>query len=157
MAYDARGKLVRVDMPASAHVNWYSGLGNLVGTDWDALSGNASQREELLLDGLGNIRQRRTPNPAPAPGAVDAWPHDVHYAYDIDPVYGRVRMIARRDTIYNPYLLVRFFSGHVARPRQRESHRRAIPCAASKCISVVRVSCSAAARVASDSDRTGLS
>jgi RHS repeat-associated protein len=96
MQYDARGKTIRVDLPngtASASMNWYSGLGNLVGTEWDNVAGNGNTREEYVIDALGNIRERRTPLQSGT-----QHPHDFYYEYAIDGVNQRVLRIVKKDT-----------------------------------------------------------
>jgi hypothetical protein len=96
MIHDARGKIVRVTFPngtASTQRQWYSGLGNLAATEWDNDGGAGYERESYVLDGLGNIRQKRM---VPA---VSDYPHDYHMLYHIDPVNGRVTEIVRRDTL----------------------------------------------------------
>jgi YD repeat-containing protein len=61
MEYDARGKLLMAYNGGSVFQNWYSGAGNLVGTDWRGLSANVARiSEELQLDPLGNVHLRRT-------------------------------------------------------------------------------------------------
>jgi RHS repeat-associated protein len=92
--YDARGKLVRADLPngtASTHRNWYSGLGNLVATEWDNDAGPGYEREDYAMDALGNIRQQR------AIPSVSDYPHDYYMEYQLHPTIGRVQAMIRRD------------------------------------------------------------
>ncbi|HYR06704.1 MAG TPA: RHS repeat-associated core domain-containing protein, partial [Longimicrobium sp.] len=78
--YDARGKALVSwvnGLPnQSTFYNHYSGLGNLVGTDWTNLSNAARNVEEMIVDGLDNVRWHRTANDQTAV-APEHW-----YVYD---------------------------------------------------------------------------
>jgi hypothetical protein len=41
------------------NLQWYAGLGALVGTDWANLGNNARNREEFTVDPLGHVARRR--------------------------------------------------------------------------------------------------
>ncbi|HEX6912219.1 MAG TPA: RHS repeat-associated core domain-containing protein [Longimicrobium sp.] len=92
--YDARGKLVRVEGMAQGTVQrqWYSGLGNLVGTEWNPTGTATYEREQYVVDGLGNIRQKRG-DPA------DDGPHESYMHFSVDSLFGRVNGIRRVDSL----------------------------------------------------------
>ncbi|MBB4637842.1 RHS repeat-associated core domain-containing protein [Longimicrobium terrae] len=62
--YDARGKAIYIDGAvaggASTFRNWYSGLGNLVATDWRNAGANGSNAELMAVDAMGSQVHRRT-------------------------------------------------------------------------------------------------
>jgi RHS repeat-associated protein len=93
--YDARGKIVRVDEvhgTASTQRQWYSGLGNLWGTEWD-LDGTAGyEREQYVVDGLGNLHEKRG-------DPTDDGLHESYFDYAVDLTFGRVNSIIRRDSL----------------------------------------------------------
>jgi YD repeat-containing protein len=62
MQYDVRSKLVRAENGASTFQQWYSGLGNLVATDWQAIGTLYRNAEEYVIDPLGNVTRTRTAN-----------------------------------------------------------------------------------------------
>ncbi|HLM68717.1 MAG TPA: hypothetical protein VK358_14355, partial [Longimicrobium sp.] len=64
--YDARGKQIYVQGGvaggASTFRNWYSGLGNLVATDWGNVLDNGRNTELFTVDALGNQMDRESRN-----------------------------------------------------------------------------------------------
>ena len=71
MEYDARGKLTLVNDQGHGYRQWYSGLGNLVGTNWDNPSSVDELREEFRTDALGNVVATRTSRLGWDPQGVD--------------------------------------------------------------------------------------
>jgi hypothetical protein len=102
--YDARSKLVRVEAEgsglrgASEYTQWYSGLGNLVATDWDNVGGPEWQREEYRVDALGNVRHRQVYQPGPISPAND----DPRFSYTIHPTRGHVVAVLRETSAFDP-------------------------------------------------------
>jgi RHS repeat-associated protein len=94
LTYDARGKLVRVQVlptlrrGGSTYSQWYSGLGSLVATDWSNTGDVQWSREQFVMDALGNMAHSRTYRPGPENPAND-YP-DFRYGYDF---LGRVSSI----------------------------------------------------------------
>jgi RHS repeat-associated protein len=61
--YDARGKVLSVAIPGrSVFRNYYSGIGNLVATEWDNDNNAAMEVEEFRVDALGHQVWRRSAN-----------------------------------------------------------------------------------------------
>jgi RHS repeat-associated protein len=64
LLYDARGKMTYVAGVAGTQPthfrNWYSGLGNLLGTDWENDNNAARLTEALVVDAMGNQALRTT-------------------------------------------------------------------------------------------------
>ncbi|HEX6042345.1 RHS repeat-associated core domain-containing protein [Longimicrobium sp.] len=60
-AYDARGKVTYINGKAGSQAthfrNWYSGLGNLLGTDWGNVTNFAGVTETFVVDAMGNQAQ----------------------------------------------------------------------------------------------------
>ncbi|MBB4637558.1 RHS repeat-associated core domain-containing protein [Longimicrobium terrae] len=70
--YDARGKLLHsyteFDGDGSHSDNWFSGLGNLVATNWNNVEDNAANIERFTVDAMGNQFRRSTmQNATPVP------------------------------------------------------------------------------------------
>jgi len=58
--FDARGKLMQVTVNGASQFNqWYSGMGMLVGTDWQNWLNPGRDREAYRMDALGNMEWRR--------------------------------------------------------------------------------------------------
>jgi RHS repeat-associated protein len=104
LVYDARGKLLWVNAAAtvnreeSTYAQWYSGLGNLVATDWSNVSDPQWSREQFRLDPLGNMARKRTYLPGPESPSTD-YPD---FAYTYDPQDGKVTAISLVDIATSP-------------------------------------------------------
>jgi RHS repeat-associated protein len=104
MVYDARGKLLQVNAGptlgrgGSTFTQWYSGLGNLVATDWDNLQGLEFAREEFIADPLGNRIKKTTI----LPGLQNAGSDHPDYAYQLDRASGRVFEVNKVDITTTP-------------------------------------------------------
>jgi hypothetical protein len=62
--YDARGKVLSASVAGrSVFRNYYSGIGNLVATEWDNDNNAAEEVEEFRLDALGHQVWRTVPRP----------------------------------------------------------------------------------------------
>ncbi|HEU0015533.1 MAG TPA: RHS repeat-associated core domain-containing protein, partial [Longimicrobium sp.] len=90
--YDARGKLRFVDNGGSGYSQWYSGLGNLVATDWDNVLDQDRVSEQYVMDALGNMRFRKTSYVGAEAIGVEFPEWDFAYA----PEVGRLLWSAKR-------------------------------------------------------------
>jgi RHS repeat-associated protein len=91
--YDARGKVRQVNtLPTvnrsspSTYTQWYSGLGNLLMTDWSNAMDPQWQRERFRVDPLGNMLHKHTF----LPGGETAGADEPDYAYTLHPTEGYV-------------------------------------------------------------------
>ena len=97
LTYDGRNKLVHVQSQAtvnrgqSVYTQWYSGMGNLVATDWDNVGGPEWAREEYQVDPLGNMVFKRTLTPGPESIQND-YPE---FKYLINAFRGHVNQVQR--------------------------------------------------------------
>ena len=88
MQYDVRGKLVRANNGTSVFQQWYSGLGNLVATDWQAIGNYNRHVEEYVTDPLGNVVRKQTGDGVTQIGAYGNHPR--YNAYEP----GQARVVA---------------------------------------------------------------
>jgi RHS repeat-associated protein len=99
IAYDARGKQTYVKVnaaggrQASQYWQWYSGIGMLVGTDWQNEADNGRAQEAYGTDALGNVVWRRSD---------DGGGGTAHIRWDqaYDAGLGRLRTIESVNTGY---------------------------------------------------------
>jgi RHS repeat-associated protein len=99
IAYDARGKQTYVKVnaaggrQASQYWQWYSGIGMLVGTDWQNEADNGRAQEAYGTDALGNVAWRRSD---------DGGGGTAHIRWDqaYDAGLGRLRTIESVNTGY---------------------------------------------------------
>jgi RHS repeat-associated protein len=104
MVFDARGKLLQVnalatvDRGASTFTQWYSGMGNLVATDWDNLQDLQWAREQFVVDPLGNRVRKRTL----LPGGESPGQDVPDYLYRLNPVFGRVSEVDKVEITTSP-------------------------------------------------------
>ena len=91
--YDGRGKLLHADNGASDFYQWYSGLGNLVATDWDNQYNGEYSLEEFRVDPLGNTFWRRS-------GSAGSRENYFPYATRYQPGSGRVTYVERKQASY---------------------------------------------------------
>jgi RHS repeat-associated protein len=101
-AYDARDKMLRVTVPPTEQrqanttfSQWYSGLGNLVMTDWANASDPQWQRERFNPDPLGNTVSRHVYEAAGENPGND----EPDYQYTYDPGHGRVTRVQLVDVM----------------------------------------------------------
>jgi RHS repeat-associated protein len=90
MRYDGRGKLVRANNFESIFQQWYSGIGNLVATDWQAVGNLNRYMEESVVDPLGNVVRMQKGDGLTPIGAPGSYTH--YKAYE--PGQGRVIAMA---------------------------------------------------------------
>ncbi|HEU0016059.1 MAG TPA: RHS repeat-associated core domain-containing protein [Longimicrobium sp.] len=91
LSYDGRGKIVQAGNGASVFQQWYSGIGNLKATDWQAVG--ARNTEEYVMDALGNVTTTRTGTGLQPIHAVGNQPRYTAYATSLGRVVGMAKVV----------------------------------------------------------------